>query len=57
MNHSHNPDDTGFHWTLMIFDCQTHEWLFYNSQIHKDALSRANNIVPKDARTLVRCCL
>jgi len=53
INHKHSADEPGFHWTLLVFDADTQEWIFYNSLVPADKKSSILQLYQKDARTMV----
>ena len=53
INHKHNANDPGFHWTLLIFDCHTKEWIFYNSLVPAEKTSSTLKLYQRDARIMV----
>jgi len=53
INHKHSASDPGFHWTLLVFDCHTEEWIFYNSLVPAEKTSSVLKLYQKDARIMV----
>ena len=51
INHEHSIKEAGFHWTLLVFDCQIQEWIFYNSLVPVDKSSNTLKLYQIDART------